>query len=337
MNIINPTETKTFVANVEFDSLQSLSDENYTVLNMDELKEMKIEIKVKGTRPALDDLKKANTISNVKAVADLSTISVHPDSSMPQNFAVKVTPKLTDNYVYSYDIVSYSPSAINVMVDKMVTSNRNLSLKANGKPAASYVADDPECDVSTVTVKGPSTRVGDISSIQAIVDITGKSANISEQAEVIVVDSEGKQLEGFEIDPQYVTVKVNIRKEGTININQPQTIGTLPGDLQLDSIDWTPKTLDVKGKSSALEKTQSINLPVIDLSGISSSVSYTYSVKKLLDNTGLTSDTSNVTVNVKVSAQTDDGELVPLSIQGSDISVTGLDDSLGYRVDNIDI
>jgi YbbR domain-containing protein len=270
-------------------------------------------------------------------VADLSTISVHPDSTMPQNFAVKVTPKLTDNYVYSYDIVSYSPSAINVMVDKMITSSRNLNLKTEGKLATSYVADAPECDVSTVVVKGPSTRVGDISSIQAVVDITGKSANVSEQAEVIVVDSEGKQLEGFEIEPQYVTVKVNIRKEGTVNINQPQTVGTLPGDLQLDSVDWSPKTLDVKGKSGSLEKTQSINLPVIDLSGISSSVSYTYSVKKLLDNTGLTSDTANVTVNVKVSAQTEEGELVPLNIQGSDVSVTALDDSLGYIVDNIDI
>jgi YbbR domain-containing protein len=337
MNVINPTETKNFVTEVELTNLQALSDEGYTVLNAEEISNLKIDIKIKGTRPALDDLRKNNTVSNITAVVDLSSVSVHPDSTMPQNFAVKVTPKLTESFVYTYDIVSYSPSSINVTVDKLVSSNRNLSVKTTGKPALNFVADDPECDVTTVRVKGPSTMVGDISSVQAVVDVTGKNANVSQSAEVVVLDSEGKQLSGFEVEPSYVSVNVNIRKEGTVKINQPQTEGSLPDGLELDSIDWYPKSVDVKGKASAVERTSSVNLPVIDLSSVSSSATYTYSVKKLLEDTGLTSDVSNVTVSVKVSAQDDDGELVPVVIKSSEVNMTSADQKLKYKLENVEV
>jgi YbbR domain-containing protein len=179
--------------------------------------------------------------------------------------------------------------------------------------------------------------VGDISSVQAVVDVTGKNANVSQSAEVVVLDSEGKQLSGFEVEPSYVSVNVNIRKEGTVKINQPQTEGSLPDGLELDSIDWYPKSVDVKGKASAVERTSSVNLPVIDLSSVSSSATYTYSVKKLLEDTGLTSDVSNVTVSVKVSAQDDDGELVPVVIKSSEVNMTSADQKLKYKLENVEV
>jgi YbbR domain-containing protein len=173
--------------------------------------------------------------------------------------------------------------------------------------------------------------------VQAVVDITGKNTNVTQNAEVFVADSEGNKLSGFEIEPSYVKVSVGIRKEGTVKINQPQTEGSLPSELKLDSIDWYPKSIEVKGKASAVEKTPSINLPVIDLSNVSSSATYSYSVKKLLEDTGLTSDATNVTVSVKVSAQSDDAEVVPLMIKPSEVDVISNDSQLKYKLDNVDV
>jgi YbbR domain-containing protein len=337
MNIINPTETKTFSTTIDLVSLNEFEEQGYTVLNYNDIKNTKVSIKIKGTRPALDDLKSNSTVSSVTATADLSGIQPSEDSTTPQSFSLKISPKVVENYVYSYEIVSYSPAFINAKVDRISTGNRNLNLNVTGKAASGYIADEPECDVDTVTIKGPASLVSNVAKVQASVDISGKTTIVDETAEVVVLDYQDNVIKEFSVEPKYVKVKVSVRKQGFLKINEPLTISQLPDGLKLESVDWYPKTIDVTGKSSALETIASLKLPSINLSEISSSVSYSYSVRKLLDGTGLSSDTTNIVVTVNVAADDNTTDATPVDISPKDITILSLPAGTFCNIEKVDI
>jgi YbbR domain-containing protein len=224
-----------------------------------------------------------------------------------------------------------------VEIDKISKGTRNLSVTTTGKAASGYIAEEPECDVDKVTISGPASLVNNVAKVQATIDISGKTSLTEQSVEVFALDSQDEIIKEFKVDPQYVKIKVNVRKQGFLKINEPITIGQLPEGLKLESIDWYPKTIDVTGKSSALETMSLLKLPVIDLNGISSSVSYNYSVNKLLDGTDLTSDTDNIVVTVNVVPADDGADIIPLTIAPNDITILSLPQDTNCTIDSVDI
>ena len=72
MNTLNPAETKTFTAGLVFTNEQVLEDKNIIITNKAELENTKVSIKVKGTRPALDELSRDANRQQIAAYIDLS-------------------------------------------------------------------------------------------------------------------------------------------------------------------------------------------------------------------------------------------------------------------------
>lgn len=340
MNIINPTETKNFVTDIEFKGLDALEEKGFTIYNVEEMSNTRIDVKVNGTRPALDDLKNTATDSKITTIADLSTINVTDDMDLPRVFSVKVNPSVNNSYIYSYEITSCNPAVVDVYVDKLSNTKRIISLSSKGKPAAGFVADSPECTVTSVNVKGPASRIGEISKIQAEIDISGKNASFSQVCPVKVYDVENNELTDFRVEPESVNVKVDIMSIGTIKINQPITTGKLPEGLKQDSIEWSPKTITVQGKTADLENMASVNLPPIDLDTISSSASFTYNVSDLIGNPSIISDTKSIVVTINVSAVDDEDEksASKIELQPENIKVLGIDSNTNsYVIENIDV
>ena len=92
MNINNPAETMTFNVNLTLLNKDKLADKGYVVLNSHELENKKIDIKVKSTRPGLDDLSKNRDL--LKATIDLQQFDLLYADDIDEAFTLMVTPTI---------------------------------------------------------------------------------------------------------------------------------------------------------------------------------------------------------------------------------------------------
>jgi YbbR domain-containing protein len=305
MNTLNPTEIKTFTASVTFTNESTLTDNELVILNKEEIQNTKVVIKVRGTRPALDELSKAKNKGEIKAVINLEQLEDATIAVAPADYSLAVTPTLPSSFSYSYEIASCTPTRVDAQLDKLTSRVLPLTINTNGQLGDGYKAEEPEVSTSTVTVTGPSSMFGDIETVQADVDINGKTEDISVSTAPAVYDEAGNVMPLFKVEPTVVDITIGINKQWQIPIKEPTTVGELEDGLELKSIDYTPKYAEVEGKTSDINKVGSIELPPIDLTSVVATKSVSYDIRPYLKDADVNlrdGSPSQITVTVTVEA-----------------------------------
>ncbi len=324
MNTINPTEVRNYPASIVFENASALKEQGLTMVNQDDFKDTKINLRVEATRPALDELSKSNYKNSITAQVDLSKIEFSDDQTYPAKIQVPVKPSLPSTlYTYTYDVSSYYPTYIEVQIDRIDSIKRTLRVSTTGSLANGYTADNPVCDVTSVTVTGPASQISDVAVVRAEVDLNDSVGTVVRDVVVKAYDAGGNELTNFTSDPSTVTVTVPVSKQGTVTINQPKTTGVLPSHLEISSIDWEPKSVSVAGTSEEVNSVSSIDLPTIDLSKITGNTTLTFDISKNIADAGLqlkNSSSSSVTVNIKTGVT----QAKKIQIKNTDINIVGL-------------
>lgn len=332
MNIINPAEMKTFSVNLSLANEDSLSEKGLALINKQELENIKVDVKIQATRPALDELSKPENRNRIRCYIDLQKVEPSDNDVFPREYAFVVTPSLpADLFLYSYDVVSYTPSSVNANIDELKTEVINLKAEYEGTPKAGYIAKSPTFDIEGVSVIGPASEFDKIADVKVIVDVSDASADISQVVEPIVCDSEGVALKSFIVEPKTVNVSVGVNKQGQVPVNEPNLVGELSDELILKSVDWSPKTIEVEGAAEGLISIESITLPDIDLSTIYNTQTKTFDIRPYLDNTNLqlkanTPTQISVTINVEAKESKD------LQISANKLQLVGLSPELRAQV-----
>ena len=302
MNTINPTEVRNYPASIVFENASVLKEQGLTMVNEGDFEDTKINLRVEATRPALDELSKNNYKNNITAQVDLSKVELDDDQTYPVKVQVPVKPSLPSTlYTYTYDVSSYYPTYVEVEIDRIDSIKRTLRVSTTGSLANGYTADNPVCDVTSVTVTGPASQISNVAVVRAEVDLNDSVGTIVRDVVVKAYDASGNELTNFTSDPATVTVTVPVSKQGTITINQPKTTGTLPSHLEISSID----------------------LPTIDLSKITGNTTLTFDISKNISDAGLqlkNSSSSTVTVNIKTGVT----QAKKIQIKNTDINIIGL-------------
>ena len=335
MNTLNPTETKTFTANISFINEYVLEDNNITILNSDELEQTKVSIRVSGTRPALDELNKTENKSGILAYIDLKQLSTLGEVNGVQEVSLNITPKLPSNiYTYSYEISSFSPNMVDAQVDALKSQVMKVEFDIVGDVESGYTAGDPVSDTDTVTITGPESEFNMVSSVRANIDLDGKNDDVSVAVAPAVYDADGNMLEHFKVDPSVIDVSVGISRRWQIPVEEPEVVGELNENLMLDSIEYSPKYIEVEGDIAEMNEVEHIQLPAIDLSEIDSSQTTAYDVRPRLKDTDINivdGSPTEVTVTVNVIAKSSRD----ITLKGDDISVQGLGGGLEASVSDV--
>ncbi len=326
MNIINPTETKTFQASVTLENMSSLIDKGYVISNPDTIEKYTFSVKVEGTRPALDELNKSENKSNIKGKIDLSKVEVNDSDEFPKSYTVYVTPSLPSTiYSNDYNIVSYYPISCEVEIDKLSTKEVPVEINTYGEPASGYLAANLQSEVEKVTLKGPASKIAAVEKASATVDISGAKDDITSVCELSAYDEENAVVEGFTIEPESISVFVDIRKSYTVKINEPRTVGSLPEYLELLSVEWSPKSISVTSDSETAPA--NIDLPALDLTEIRGSTTKVIDISDILESAELEASSGQKKVTVTVNVGLTEGK--EYTITSNMVSVTGLAD--GYE------
>ena len=326
MNTLNPAETKTFSVSISLLNEQSLAENGFALLNTADIMERRIEVKVKGTRAALDELSRQKDTA-LKANLDFNQINAENIVDTPQNIAMNISPTIDGIYLYSYEVVSFSPSFVNVVFDSSKSGDLKLETSFTGKLEDGYSAAVETLDIDTVTVYGPTTEFANVDKVIAEINLDKKTEDFQTELHPVVYSKAGQPMPNFIVSPPGIIAQVSVKYTKNIEVVKPATTGIISSELVLKSIDWSPKVVELTGEKDVLDSISPIVLPSIELDKLVGSDIRTYEITDFIkdERVGLKSNSPRViTVTIEVSGK--DGKNITLA--ADEITVTGLKDGL---------
>lgn len=324
MNINNPTEIKTFTLSINVLNEEKLTQNQLVVLNLDDIKNQKAEIKIKGTRTTLDELSKKYNKENIKISLDLEQLLSYNVGDEPLETTVSLKPNMPiiqypNN---NFEIVSFYPLTKTLYLDKLVTIPKKIHQKTIGEVKNGYISSQPELSSEYIQVTGAKSIVEKIQVIYAEVDLTEQTETITKSVKPVAYDSEGNKITDISFNLNEVYVKVSINVEGVVNITKPETVGDLPQGYVIEDILYQPKTVEVIGNTHNLIN---LDLPQIDISNLKETTQYTYDISQMLDEYNLKlkdNSQSKIIVNIVIKP----ASTKQISVSTSKISVLGYND-----------
>ena len=125
INITQPVDTRSYSRPLVIQNMESLSDRGLTAGNLEELKTMKITVKVKAQRTALDRL--SQNPEWLSAVVDLSELS-----SVNNGEVVSLPVSVSIQGGNTYGISSKSPAAVEISIETMASKELPVEVTLNG-------------------------------------------------------------------------------------------------------------------------------------------------------------------------------------------------------------
>jgi YbbR domain-containing protein len=162
-------------------------------------------------------------------------------------------------------VLSAYPQMVRVSLDYLTDKKVPVKVVLQGNPAPGFMALDPAVTPGLVTVSGPSSLLGGLQDVQAVVNTAGVNTNIT--AEVSLQFSEpGDKLVA---NPQEADVVVPVVPTGSIKtVTVTADISGTPGLNQaFETAVVEPAQVEFAGSPDALAGLSGISTQPVDISG----------------------------------------------------------------------
>jgi len=130
-----------------------------------------------------------------------------------------------------------------------------------------YFVSPIEINPGEVKIRGAESLVNKVDSLVIRGEVNDATEDLVAAYPIMAVDSAGKEVEGVELESKYADVVIKVSKGKSIPI-KINTIGDLPLDLKLKSIEGSRKTSEIIGPKELLDQIVEIQTESIDLSQI---------------------------------------------------------------------
>ncbi len=275
-----------------------------------------VDVTIKGNR---SDVLKISA-DDILVTADLSELETGT-----QTLKLKVSVPTTVTYV------KISQESIEIEIDSKISMEMEVEVEFI---ETTYDMEDPvvvDIDPETVVVTGAAKTLATIDKLVVEVPVTElASSPVTLTRTIVAEDASGKQVNHISLSQDKAQVTASLSTTKTVDLIV-ETTGTLPDDLELDSID-APSTVTLWGDQAVLDTIDSITASPIDLSGITTSETVTLELD-LPEGVHLANADSalKATVNILASATK------AYTFEVEEILITNLDDGLMASVEGGEI
>lgn len=152
-------------------------------------------------------------------------------------------------------VAQTQPSQITVELEQIVGFEKPLSIFVIEPPPIGFRNDEPESDVLQVLVSGASTIVPEVVDIRADLDLSAFRSPILMDVRLYAVDAEGDRVNDVQMEPQTVSVSVNITRRDDVRqiaVRPNILVGTLPEGYTFKTFSSDPPSLFVGGAPEQL-------------------------------------------------------------------------------------
>lgn len=246
-----------------------------------------INLTVKAPASTIKDLDK----KEFTLVADLQGYALTPGENKVQVKVKEAIPGVS--------VVNSDGLLMKVDVDTLADKYVNVTSGIVGEVAEGYYNDDSVISPNSVKISGPQRYLDQVVGAVAQVDITNASTDIDKSCKVTLVDSDEREVTGLSIYPEYVQVKIQVKKGKYLGINI-QTTGTAVPGVTIVSTEAAPKSIEVAGVSEIIDNIKIINTEPINISNITESTTVD---ANLIMPEGVHSVNNEKTVKVKITVK----------------------------------
>lgn len=221
------------------------------------------EIRLRGRESAL----KATPTERIRLVADLSGAKVGSNrvALRPEGVPAGLT------------VVPPYTATANVELDKVIERPRPLDTEVRGKPAQGFVVDEVVPAETEVTVRGPASRVREVTRAVAVVDTSGLTESVPFTADAEPRNNRNWPVQGVTTEPSSVTVAVKVRPVHVKHLPVRPRLGSPPSGYRVAAVTTDPLVVTVTSDEE-MGNIDSISTLPVDISGLRGTKSYPVSL-----------------------------------------------------------
>ncbi len=236
-----------------------------------------VEITIEGLEPGLvitNNYAKTTTVrlraqrntwfslsaENVLVTADLSGLG-------PGTHQVELDVHVAAQAIY----VLAKPDRVRIELEEERVRDLPIRLEIEGQPAIGYSIGSATLTPSTVTVRGPRSRVERISEVRVTVAVEGLREGLANDVPLVALDSDGNPIEGVMLTPSKARVVVPVEQQSGYKYVSiiPDTIGSPATGYFITGFTVTPPQLTVQGDPDVLDGMPPlVRTQPIDLTGL---------------------------------------------------------------------
>ena len=179
----------------------------------------------------------------------------------------------------SGDVVSVSPSEIEVEIDTLTTRNIPIEIHEEGELPEGYWAGNVQLDSATVLLEGPGTDLAKIVKAVGTIDLTNRTESLNQSIMLALYDKEGNVVESSILFGGMPTVvaKQEILPSKLVPIDVDGAIigrEELPENFEIASYGTSLESTLVRivGDADVIQKIESLSLEPVDVTGCTESI-----------------------------------------------------------------
>ena len=223
-----------------------------------------VSVRLKGTRRVLGNLSSAD----LSAVIDVSGISQARE--MQVSYSLQYPTNVDKS---SITVLSKSPETISFSVVQEASKTLEVKGVFTGSVKDGYTAEPIQVEPSSITLYGPQEELDAVDSICVYVTRTDLDKSIEPtNCPYVLLDKDGNKLKPKEISGNYDTVSVSMPV--LMNKDLPLTVSLVGGAGATEDncvVEVEPKSIQVAGDTTVLQKLNQLVVTTVDLSNFATS------------------------------------------------------------------
>ncbi len=220
-----------------------------------------VRVTVRAPQSVLEHIQSSDIVAeaDVSKLTDINTIAISYYIS-------------TDG---SVEAISGDHDSVRLSVEDKASKYVSLTANVEGEPAEDRMVGSVSLDQNMIEISGPQSSVSQVRNARVNIDVSEVSSSLSANMEIVLYDSEGKELNLSNIKKQtnYVHVAVEILTTKTVPIYASRTGTPASGYLYNGKLSVSPETVLLAGSAQVMSTVSRLTITdPIDITGAAGDV-----------------------------------------------------------------
>ena len=279
-----------------------------------------VTITVRARQPILKDL----TAKDFEAVADFANLSF--TGAVP----IEITVLRNANQV---TIEKGANTMMRVSIEDLSSVDKMVATKAEGTVITGKALGSISVEPNIIRIEGAKTTIDRISSVYAVVNVSGISDDCSFVVEPVLYDSNGNKIDSTEITFSEDSLKVNVTLLDTKTVPVKWNIDVSPADgYGIESSDYSPSEVEIAGSQEFLDSIDAITLEDYVADGISENVEAEVDLEGLVKEMGGTLVHPETDKTAKLAVKVSEYSRLGASVNFDSVELIGKSDAYTYSI-----
>ena len=265
-SVNNPLENRPLDRVLQLHNLGVMDTEGIAVLNINELRNINIQIGIRGPR---HDIEALGLIEDM-LIASIDFRAINREyvyaADEPVNVELSVSANLAHLGFANVNHQYIRPHTVNVVLDLLTQQSFPIQTRIDGIVADGFELQNIILTNQNVNIEGPRSHIRLIEYVYAYINITNLSDNTSRPSRLIVYDSDGHDITGlFRLSVFETIANIQILPIESVAL-AVDTIGEPAQGFVVHSVYTDPVYINIIDTLNNLHEYITIEVPITDLS-----------------------------------------------------------------------